>query len=351
MYVLVYVLVVCSSEPSDQNLLVAQSFPQMFKVKLHELHPTTTTMSTLRVAYIPEHFSTPLFFAQQQGYYAKHNLSIEFVKVPEGSGRLINLLNNNDVDIAIGLTEAFVADIAKGNDKIRLLDTYVQSPLLWAVSTGSNRDEITNVQDLAKFGKIGVSRIGSGSYIMSFVLAHQLGFGKFNEFAICSNFKNLRDSVNKVEPDGDTAGYEVSDAFMWEYFTSKKYYDAKEIKQIGEIYTPWPSWVITASSKAAADKQQDIHNFVSSVNQGIEYFNHHIDEAVDYIASNLDYSAEDARQWTKTVQFNDKVGQTPLDWDKIVVKTTNVLKDANVLQDGDDVITKRLDEHVYKTNI
>ncbi|CCG24890.1 thiamine biosynthesis enzyme [Candida orthopsilosis Co 90-125] len=318
----------------------------------HNISSTTNrAMSILKVAYIPEHFSTPLFFAQQQGYYAKYNLSIEFVKVPEGSGRLINLLNNEEVDLAIGLTEAFVADIAKGNDKIKLLDTYVQSPLLWAVSTGSNRNELKNVQDLAKFGKIGISRIGSGSYIMSFVLAHQLGFDKFNEFAVCSNFRNLRDSVNKKQPEGGSTSYEISDAFMWEYFTSKKYYDSGEIKQIGEIYTPWPSWVITASTKAVTTKQQDIHNFISSVNEGIEYFNQHIDEAVDYIASNLDYSAEDARQWTKTVQFNDKVGQNPLDWEKIVVKTTNVLKDAGVLQDSDDVIGKRLDEHVHKTNI
>ncbi|KAI5965532.1 hypothetical protein CANMA_003394 [Candida margitis] len=329
----------------------AQMFGRITRYIFTPSTVATRTMSTLRVAYIPEHFSTPLFFAQQQGYYAKHSLSIEFVKVPEGSGRLINLLNNNEVDVAIGLTEAFVADIAKGNDKIKLLDTYVRSPLLWAVSTGSNRNEITKVQDLRSFGKIGISRLGSGSYIMSFVLAHQMGFDKFNEFAICSNFKNLRDSVNKIQPQGDSPAYEISDAFMWEYFTSKKYYDSGEIKQIGEIYTPWPSWVITASTKAVAAKQQDIHNFISAVNQGTAYFNQHIDEAVDYIASNLDYSAEDAKQWTKTVQFNDKVGEVALDWDKIVVKTTNVLKDAGVLQDSDDVVSKRLDEHVYKTNI
>lgn len=130
-------------------------------------------MPTLKVAYIPEHFSTPLFFAQQQGYYKAHDLSIEFVKVPEGSGRLINLLNSNEVDIAIGLTEAFIADIAKGNENIHVLDTYVKSPLLWAVSTGSNRDDVTDAKQLKR---IGVSRIGSGSYVMSFVLAHQLGF-------------------------------------------------------------------------------------------------------------------------------------------------------------------------------
>lgn len=308
-----------------------------------------TSLTTLKVAYIPEHFSTPLFFAEKQGYYTEHGLAIEFVKVPEGSGRLINLLNQGEVDIAIGLTEAFIADIAKGNDKIKLLDTYVKSPLLWAVSTGINRDQITSLESLSQHGKIGISRIGSGSYVMSFVLAHKLGMDKFDEFAICSNFKNLRDSVN--ESPQREKDIETSDAFMWEYFTSKKYYDSREIKQIGEIYTPWPSWVITASTKSVDAKGKQIGDFITAVNQGIAYFNNHIDEAVQYIDANLDYSAEDAREWTKTVQFNEQVGKQPLDWQKIVVNTKQVLQQAGVLTDSDDVIDARLNQHAYKSNI
>ncbi|EMG48139.1 hypothetical protein SBY92_002020 [Candida maltosa Xu316] len=299
-------------------------------------------MSTLKVAFIPEHFSTPLFFAEQQGYYKSRDLTIEFVKVPEGSGRLINLLNANEVDIAIGLTEAFVADIAKGNEKVHILDTYVKSPLLWAVSTGYNRDDIV---DTTKLSKIGVSRIGSGSYIMSFVLAHQLGVPSFSEFPILSNFKNLRDSVNLKE------GVEGSDAFMWEYFTSKKYYDNKEIKKIDQIYTPWSSWVISSSSTALNEKSKQLKDFISAVNEGIQYYNTHVDEAVEYISTNLDYSAEDAREWTKTVEFNKDLGEVPLDWETIVVKTKDTLKLAGVLTDSDDVLLKRLDANVQKTNL
>ncbi|KAI5962683.1 uncharacterized protein KGF55_003759 [Candida pseudojiufengensis] len=303
---------------------------------------------SLKVAYIPEHFSTPLFLAEKHEFYKEANLSIEFIPVPEGSGRLIKLLNSKEVDLAIGLTEAFIADISKGNNQLKILDTYVNSPLLWSISTGFNRDEISNTEDLKKFGKVGISRIGSGSYVMSFVLAHQLGFQKFEEFKICSNFKNLRNSVNHSGSDD----IENSDFFMWEYFTSKKYYDNNEIKKIGEIYTPWPSWVIVGSSTSIETKSKEISNFIKAVNKGINYFNNHLDEAIEYIGNNLDYSIEDAKNWTKTVEFNSEIGEKPLDWDKIVTKTTNVLKDAGVLKDEDDkIINERLESNVYKTNI
>lgn len=295
-------------------------------------------MQTLRVAYIPEHFSTPLFLAEKHGFYNSHDLKIEFVKVPEGSGRLIQLLNANEVDIAIGLTEAFIADIAKGNQNVHILDTYVASPLLWAVSTGYDR-EISNVKDLIK---IGVSRIGSGSYIMSFVLANKLGISPFSEFEVLSNFKNLRDSVNLK----DTVS--LSDAFMWEYFTSKKYYDSKEIKQIDQIYTPWSSWVVAGSSDAL---KKPLKSFIDAVGEGIDYFNDNLDEGIKYIYENLDYSEEDAKEWSKTVKFNADIGKVPLDWENIVVNTTNILKLAGVLTDADEVVSSRLLSNVSKSNL
>lgn len=287
-------------------------------------------MTTLNVAYIPEHFSTPLFFAEKHGFY--NDIKINFVPVIEGTGRLINLLNSGEVDIAIGLTEGFVADIAKGNEEYKLIDTYVNSPLCWAISTGINRDEISSKSSLD--GKtIGVSRIGSGSYIMSFVLALQNpDFKSKFEFKPLDNFKNLRAAVNSGE----------ADAFMWEYFTSKRYYDNKEIKQVGDIYTPWPSWVVTANKKLVLGKPELIKQFIKGVNQGIAHFQKNPEEAITWISENLDYTKEDAKEWLPTVEFNEKVGQAPIDWERVVIKTKDTLKLAGVLQDLDDVIDQRL---------
>lgn len=303
--------------------------------------------TTLRVAYIPEHFSTPLFLAQQQGYYGSE-LNIEFIPVVEGSGRLIKLLNENQVDIAIGLTEAFISDIAKGNETYKLIASYVKSPLCWAVSTGYNRQDINQLSDLQSKA-IGVSRIGSGSYIMSFVLGLQQKFLEpfFSKFPILSNFKNLRDSVN-LKFDNNHDELENSDAFMWEHFTSKKYYDNKEIKKIGEIYTPWPSWVINCNQTVLENHKSQVDQFLTAVNKGIKYFWDNQQEATSHIANNLDYSKEDAEEWIKTVEFNGKLGEEPLDWDSIVVNTAEVLKKAGVLTDSDEVINKRLEKGVSK---
>src|SRR5690606_18446254 len=109
----------------------------------------------------------------------------------------------------------------------------------WAISTGKDRPEVSSVESL-KGGKIGVSRIGSGSYVMGYVLADQQGWlnpsnsEPFSDTVVLNNFQNLRDGVN----DGR------ADFFMWEHFTSKKYYDSGEIRRVGEIYTPWSSWKI-----------------------------------------------------------------------------------------------------------
>lgn len=278
----------------------------------------------MKVGYVPEHFSTPLFFAQEQDFYKKHGIEVEFVPFPSGSGHMIEQLKEKNVDICIGLTEAFVAGIGKGADWYKIAGTYVESPLCWAISTGYNRSDMTSVADL-KGARIGVSRIGSGSYVMPFVLAQQKKWSDSFEFVVQGKFQNLRDGVNHKETE------EPTDAFMWEYFTTKKYYDSKEIKQIGEIYTPWPSWVVTAATEIPLTQ---IDSFLKAVDEGIAYFNEHPDEAVEHITAHLDYSADDAREWLKTVKFiSPKTrGVDP----KVIDNTVGILKAANVLQGDAD---------------
>lgn len=296
-------------------------------------------MTTLRVAYVPEHFSTPIFFAKEHKFYDEHNIKVEFLPVPEGTGRLIQLLNNNETDIAVGLTEGFIADISKGNEKYKAVGTYVKSPLRWSVSTGSNRNDINKLEDLG--GKrIGVSRIGSGSYIMSFVLGLQYKFPEpfFHGHPVCSNFANLRASVNHTILNPD----QYSDAFMWEYFTSKKYYDNGEIKKIGDIYTPWPSWMITARLEIVNSDSKAIVNFLKAVRKGILHFQANHAEATEFIALNLDYSKEDATNWIGTVIFNDKLSQEGVDWKSVAQNTASVLQTAGVLTDDMSIIEARL---------
>lgn len=127
---------------------------------------------------------------------------------------MVKSLEALEIDLAIGLTEGWIAALGAGNPHFKLVGKYVSTPLCWAISAGAKQNKINSVADL-KDGKLGISRIGSGSYVMGFVLADQQGWLKEEkepfEFQILNDFKRLRDGVNNG----------IADAFMWEVFTSK----------------------------------------------------------------------------------------------------------------------------------
>lgn len=154
---------------------------------------------------------------------------------------------------------------------------------------------------------------------MSFVLADEQrwlqGSGEhvFTVVAL-ETFERLRQAVN--------AG--IADFFMWEHFTSKRYFDNGEIKKIGQIYTPWSSWHI-AARHAIDDRMPD---FFTKLNQGVRHFLDYPEEAVKYISSQLDYSEEDAREWLKSVEFAKDVKGVSKE---TVTRTVTVLSNAGCI--------------------
>lgn len=161
---------------------------------------------------------------------------------------------------------------------------------------------------------------------MGFVLADQQGWltpgsTPFENIPL-QTFEKLRNGVNDS----------TVDFFMWEHFTSKKYYDNGEIKRIGEIYTPWSSWKIVASTKLTGNGREDrLEDLFEKIDKGVRYFEENEGEAVEYISTQLDYSAEDAREWLKTVRFSSEVKGVDM---KVIEGTVDVLRKAGVL--GDD---------------
>lgn len=77
---------------------------------------------------------------------------------------MITSLQSHEIDVAIGLTEGWVAGIGKAQEEgkeaeYRMVGTYVETPLCWAISTGGGRGDVKGVEGL-RGGKMGVSRIG-----------------------------------------------------------------------------------------------------------------------------------------------------------------------------------------------
>ncbi|KAL8709521.1 MAG: hypothetical protein Q9220_005763 [cf. Caloplaca sp. 1 TL-2023] len=305
-------------------------------------------MPPLKLAYIPEHFSTPLHLS-----VLHFSLPCHLIPYPTGTGAMVEALRKGEVDIAVGLTEGWVAALStvgitkqdeKGEERFKIVGTYVETPLLWAISTGAEREDITTLKDGGLKGKnIGVSRLGSGSHVMGSVLADQRGWldgdkagevgkegkgegggGGAFEVVPLGNFENLRKGVNDAE---------VADFFMWEYFTSKRYYNNDPqtkypIRQIGEIPTPWSSWKIVARDSLVDSKE--LEEVLEKINQGIEYFETHVEESVEFITREMDYEEEDAREWIRGVRFAKDVRGVRRETMEMVVST---LKKAGVVKE------------------
>lgn len=163
---------------------------------------------------------------------------------------------------------------------------------------------------------------------MGYVLADQQGWlsasktQPFSDTVVLNNFQNLRNAVNSGE----------ADFFMWEHFTSKKFYDSGEIRRVGEIYTPWPSWMIVASTKLTQNGLDGrVKELFGKLDSGIAHFNGNSEAAVEFIASNLEYSEADAKEWLKTVRFPQATEGVKID---IVQNCVSILRKAGVLVQG-----------------
>lgn len=107
--------------------------------------------NTLRVGGVPEHFNHLWVLAQERGLFEKHGVRVAWTVQRCGTGEMIASVHRGDLDVVVALTEGVIADAAKHptgpapggkeGDGLRILGTYVQSPLCWAVSCGPQRPD------------------------------------------------------------------------------------------------------------------------------------------------------------------------------------------------------------------
>lgn len=255
---------------------------------------------------------------------------------------MIDAFKKQEIDVGIGLTEAWVVGLTKNADKpYHMVGAYTLSPLLWAISTGGMREDISVVEELQGL-KAGISRFGrlvhpsslntycgddqltelSGSHIMASVLAQKYGWINDNsppfDFVECGPFAPLRDAV----------GLGQADFFMWEHFTSKRYYYDKSLKKLGDIETPWNAWHIAARGGTADPRVAE--HLLPALEKGIEHFKANKEESANFIASTMAYSQEDAQEWYEGVKFASRQELGKLD-QEMIEKTLAILDQAGVL--------------------
>ena len=253
-------------------------------------------MTKLKIAGVPEHFNLPWYLCIQNNEFSNHNIDLQWTDVPEGTGKLCQMLRNGDTDIAVILTEGIIKDIAAGNDS-KIVQVYVDSPLIWGihVAAGSSYQSVNDIQQ----GKVAISRYGSGSHLMAFVNAENQGWNTSKlDFEI----------VNTIDGAVDALTEGKADYFMWERFMTKPLVDNGIFRRVGDCPTPWPCFVIAVRNKVLQNNPDSIGTILEIINNKTTGFKEI--ENIDVVLSDkYNQKVEDIREWLKLTEWS----QTKLD--------------------------------------
>ncbi|WP_374540092.1 substrate-binding domain-containing protein [Flavobacterium sp.] len=250
-------------------------------------------MKTIRIAGVPEHFNLPWHLCIEGGEFEEMGIDLQWTDVPEGTGKMCQMLRNEETDIAIILTEGIVKDIVEGNDS-RIVQVYVESPLIWGIHV-DNKASFSSVSDL-KNAKVAVSRMGSGSHLMAVVNAERQNWDtKQLEFEIVNNVDGAIEALSSGK----------ADYFMWEKFTTKPLVDNGTFKRIAECPTPWPCFVIAVRDKFLKENKAIIEQILDIINTTTEEFKY-IPSIDRNLATRYDQKIEDIQLWLSKTQWSQK---------------------------------------------
>ncbi|MET3025895.1 substrate-binding domain-containing protein [Flavobacterium sp. UW10123] len=250
-------------------------------------------MKTVKIAGVPEHFNLPWHLCIENGEFEEENIDLQWTNVPEGTGKMCQMLRDGETDLAVILTEGILKDIAAGNPS-KIVQVYVQSPLIWGIHVDAKSDFQT-LKDL-KNKKAAISRIGSGSQLMAYVNANEQGWEMDDlEFEI----------VNTIDGAVDALTNKKADYFMWERFMTKPLVDKGVFRRIDDCPTPWPSFIIVGRDEFLKKNPKTVETILKIINKTTVDFKE-IPEIDKKLSKLFNQKAEDIKEWLKLTQWSQK---------------------------------------------
>ena len=241
-------------------------------------------MTKINICGVPEHFNLPWHLCIENNEFRAENLDVNWINVPEGTGKMCQMLRSGETDVAILLTEGIVKDIEAGNPS-KIVQIYVESPLVWGIHVAATSD-FYEIYDL-QHKKIAISRKGSGSELMAIVHA------KSQHWDVSGlNFE----IVNTLDGAVEALSNGQADYFMWEKFMTKPLVDSGIFRLIGECPTPWPCFVIAVREGFLKNNDNEIKNLLKVINRQTKIIKS-IENITDVFAEKYNLKSKDVAQW------------------------------------------------------
>lgn len=250
-------------------------------------------MTTIKICGVPEHFNLPWEMCLQNNEFKNQNIDVQWTNVPEGTGKMCQLLRNKQTDIAIILTEGIIKDIIAGNNA-KIVQIYVNSPLIWGihVAAHSNFTIVDELQDK----NIAISRLGSGSHLMALVHAKNKQWDTQK-----INF----DVVNTLDGAAKHLAEQPETYFMWEKFMTQPFVDNGIFRRIGECPTPWPCFVIAVRNEILENHLAVIQKILDVINTKTAGFKTIKDIDV-VLAAKYNQKLDHIQQWLSLTTWSQK---------------------------------------------
>lgn len=271
-------------------------------------------MIRLRIGGVPEHYNLPWHMARKSGKLQEQGIKPEWTDFYEGTGGMIQAIKNDELDVAVLLTEGAISGISRSAN-YKIVSFYTDSPIIWGIHVPANSD-IDDVNEIYHH-RYAISRYGSGSHLMPYVHARQKDWPVHKlQFRVINNLDGARMAFRE----------DKADVFFWEKFTTKPYVDSGEFRCIGECPTPWSCFVVVASHQTLtlhADKVRIL--LEETFAQAQKLYND--PNRIDIISQTFDLQAEDVEAWLDYTRWS-----THIDLKKnVVAETTETLKDLGLV--------------------
>ncbi|MEN9334956.1 MAG: hypothetical protein RLY35_2136 [Bacteroidota bacterium] len=212
----------------------------------------------LKIGGVPEHFNLPWIQAFEKQKLQALGIETNWVFFPGGTGAMTQALHSGELDVAILLTEGFLAAFQKGLEA-KIIQCYIETPLQWGIY--SNKREQLSFDTTTK---VAVSRKGSGSHLMPLIHSEMMG-------------KTLRDDQFKVIhhlEDGIAALAQDCDYFYWEKWMTLPFVERGQTCKIGEFHAPWSSFLVVASDACIAQHGEKLLELLKIIEAQVKLFLH-----------------------------------------------------------------------------
>jgi len=250
-------------------------------------------MKKVSIVGVPEHFNLPWHLCIENGEFNAVGIDLQWEDIPEGTGKMCQMLRKKETDLAIILSEGIIRDIAEGNPT-SIIQEYVASPLIWGIHVATS-STFTTVADL-QHKRIAISRYGSGSHLMAIVHAKQM---KWDLSTLVFVVVDTLDKAVLALQNGE------ADYFMWERFMTQPLVDQGIFRRVGECPTPWPSFLLVGTNDFIRDNKALIEHLLEIINSTTSEFKF-IPSIDRTLASRYNQKIEDINTWLSLTRWSQK---------------------------------------------